>query len=136
MVAVCSAFAIATEPSESALSATAAFTGAATLALMSDMAARSGNSSPAISLSSSRVRGLYSCGLCSVMFDLLAGLVDGRRLLGVRVRDRVVGCDVQRRGEVHRRGHVGCDQRHRGALGQLLAGELVELLAAERLVIG
>ena len=46
------------EPSESALSATAALTGAATLALMSDIAARSGSSSPASSLSSSRVIGL------------------------------------------------------------------------------
>src|SRR2546423_1302104 len=53
MFAVCSALAIAAELSLSAFSATAALTGAATFALMSDIAARSGSSSPSVRLSSS-----------------------------------------------------------------------------------
>src|SRR5215208_5698523 len=60
MGAVCSAFAYATELSLSTLSATAALMGAATFALISDIAARSGNSSPASAFSSSRVSFLYS----------------------------------------------------------------------------
>ena len=56
--AVCAAFAYASELSEATLRAAARLTGAATLALMSDMAARSGSSSPAISFRSSRVSAL------------------------------------------------------------------------------
>src|SRR3954449_13248143 len=96
MLAVCSALAIAVEPSLSALRATAAFTGAARFALISDMAARSGSSSPASSFSSSWVSWRY-CWMSSDMRVLLAvGLGDRGRLLRVGVRDRVVGRDVQR----------------------------------------
>src|SRR3712207_2558033 len=132
----CSAFAYAIELSERTFAATAALIGAARLALMSAIAARSGRGSPAISSSSSRLSCLYSCGV-SVMFASLrlrrAGrLRDVRRLLGVRVRDRVVREDVQRGGDVHGRGHVRVDERHGGALGELLARDLVQLLAGER----
>src|SRR5205814_6697197 len=58
--AVCSAFAIATELSDNTFSAAARFTGAATFALISDMAARSGRGSPARASSSSRVSFLNS----------------------------------------------------------------------------
>src|SRR3954453_6859931 len=60
MVAVCSAFAIAAELSDSAFSATAALIGAATFAFNRDIAARSGSSSPASSFSCSRVSFWYS----------------------------------------------------------------------------
>src|SRR4051812_50021099 len=67
MLPVCCAFAYAIELSLRTFAATAALIGAARLALISDMAARSGSSSPASSLSSSRVSGLYwsSSGLRS-----------------------------------------------------------------------
>ena len=53
----CCASAAATDPSESTFAAMAAFTGIATFALISDIAARSGRCSPATSSSSSRVSG-------------------------------------------------------------------------------
>src|SRR2546421_11116476 len=109
MGVVCAAFAYAVALSERTFAATAAFTGMAMFALISDIAARSGSSSPASSLSSSGVTFRYS----SAMPNLLAvGLCDGGRLLGVRVRDRVVARHVQRGGQVHRCGDVGVDQRH------------------------
>ena len=63
MSTFCCAFAYAIELSLATLSAAARLTGAATFALISDMAARSGSSSPAMALSSSRVSALYSCDL-------------------------------------------------------------------------
>src|SRR3954451_18222288 len=125
MSAVCVALAIAAELSERTLAATAAFTGAAMFALMSDIAARSGSSSPASSLSASRVIGLYS----DMSRSPLVALRDVGGLRGVGVRDGAVGERVERDGGVDRGGHVGVDERHCGALGELLAGELVELLA-------
>src|SRR5437764_879058 len=71
----CCAFAMAVEPSLSAFSATAALIGAAMFALTSDIAARSGNSSPASVLSSSFVSFLY----CSPIGRLLSSSVDVRR---------------------------------------------------------
>src|SRR3954451_25166525 len=62
-------------------------------------------------------------------------LRDVRGLRRVRVGDRVVREHVRRHRRVDRRGQVGVDQRHRGALGQLLARELVELLAGQRPVL-
>src|SRR5688500_18965584 len=106
MSTVCSAFAYAIELSERTFAATAAFTGAARFALISDIAARSGSSSPASSSSSSRVSVRYSSCFLSGMLRLLVGLVDGRVLDSVGVRDRVVACDVQRDGGVDRRGRV------------------------------
>src|SRR5207237_1893738 len=91
-------------------SATAALMGAATFALISDIAARSGSSSPASSLSSSRVSALYSL----ILPSLSVALGDRGGLLRVRVRDRVVARDVERGGEVHGCGDVRVDQRHRG----------------------
>src|SRR3954466_14794122 len=94
--AVCVALAIAVELSERTFSATAALIGAAMLALMRLIAARSGSSSPAIALSSSRVSLRYSSAIvCSS-----ARLRDRCRLLRVRVGDRAVGRDVQRGSEV------------------------------------
>src|SRR5438105_12668437 len=103
----CAAFAYAVALSERTFAATAAFTGAATFALISDIAARSGSSSPASSLSSSRVSGLYS-----LMPDLLVALVDRISLDGVRVRGGTVGEDVGRDCGVDRDGDVRVDQRH------------------------
>src|SRR4051794_31676287 len=134
--AVCCAFAYAIELSERTFSATAALIGAATFALMSDIAARSGSSSPASSFSSSRVRLLYSCGVSDTSrSSLWVDLLDAAALLRVRVGDRVVARHVQRGGEVHRRGDVRVDERHRSALRQRLAGEVVELLAREAPVL-
>src|SRR2546421_743208 len=131
MSTFCCAFAYATELSERMLAATAAFTGAARFALMSDIAARSGSSSPASSFSSSRVRLRYSCGVWSVTscLLLLGALGDVPGLLRVGVGDRVVARHVERDRCVDRHGDVRVDERHRRPLGQLLAGELLELLA-------
>src|SRR3954447_777379 len=63
MGAVWVAWATAVELSDRTLRAAAKLTGAATLALMSDMAARSGSASPARPSSSSRVSLRYSCSL-------------------------------------------------------------------------
>src|SRR5918994_3075760 len=130
MSAVCVAFAIAAELSLRAFSATAALTGAATFALMRLIAARSGSSSPASSRSSSGVSLRYS----DIQASLVA-LVDGRLLSGVRVGDGAVGQDVRRHGGVDRDGDVRVHERHRGPLGQLLAGEVVELLAGQGAVV-
>src|SRR5437763_6777309 len=67
MSPVCCAFAYATELSLSTLSAAARLIGAATFALISDIAARSGSSSPAIAFNSSRVSCLYSWSLPTAM---------------------------------------------------------------------
>src|SRR5438132_6753305 len=135
MFAVCSALAIAVEPSLSTFSATAAFTGAATFALISDMAARSGSSSPARVFSSSRVSCLYSsCFL--PMPTSLVGLVDRCGLRRVCICDRVVRQDVGGHGGVDRDRDVRVDQRHRGPLRELLPGELVQLFARQLRVLG
>src|SRR5919109_209678 len=138
MSPVCCAFAYATELSLATFSAAARLIGAATLALMSDIAARSGSSSPARAFSSSCVSCLYSCSLPMrlLLRVLLRGLRDVAGLLRVRVSDRVVAQHVQRDGGVDRRCDVRVDQRHRGALRQLLAGELVELFVRQLLVLG
>src|ERR687885_928003 len=60
MSPVCCAFAYAIELSLATFSAAARLTGAATFALINDIAARSGSSSPASLFSSSRVSCLYS----------------------------------------------------------------------------
>src|SRR2546423_2290492 len=136
MLAVCSAFAIAVELSLRTFSATAAFTGAATFALISDIAARSGSSSPASVLSSSRLSCLYSSCFFLPMCASLVALVDRGGLRCVGVRNRVVREDVRGHGSVDRNRDVRVDERHRGALRQLLAGELVELLARHWAVLG
>src|SRR5919199_975518 len=132
MFPVCSAFAYAIEWSLATFSAAARLIGAATFALMSDIAARSGSSSPARAFSSSRVSCLYSCSPTSAS---LRALCDVARLLRVRVRDRVVAQHVQRDGGIDRSGDVRVDERHRGALRELLAGEGVQLLVRELLVL-
>src|ERR671935_112261 len=90
------AFAYATELSERTFAAIAALIGAATFALISDIAARSGSSSPAIALSSSRVSCLYSSCFLPMLSSLRVALVDRGRLRCVRVRDRAVRQDVRR----------------------------------------
>src|SRR5919201_6102658 len=130
MSASCTAFAYATESSLSTFSATAAFTGAATFALMSDIAARSGSGSPASFSSSSRVS-LWYCSsvLPTFVLPLLRiGLRDVGCLLCVRIGDRAVARDVQRDGRVDRRRDVCVDERHGRPLGERLARELLELL--------
>src|SRR6266576_5734042 len=110
----CTALAYATELSERTLAATAALIGAATFALISDIAARSGSSSPASSLSSSCVRLRYSWGLLPMWRLLsLVGLRDVGGLLRVGIRGRAVAQDVQCDSCVHGCGHVRVDQRHR-----------------------
>src|SRR6184192_3136733 len=135
MLPVCSAFAYASELSERTFAATAALIGAAMFALISDIAARSGSSSPASWLSSSRDSCLYSDCCCFLpMWSLLRRLCvlrDVAGLLRVRVRDGVVAENVQRHGGVDRGSDVRVDQRHRGALRQLLAGDCVQLLAGQ-----
>src|SRR3954453_10665846 len=120
----CSAFAYAMELSLATFNAAARLIGATTLAFTSDIAARSGSSSPASSLSSSRVSFLYCC--CSLM-SVPLGDVSG--LGRVRVSNRVVRKDVRRNGGVDRNCDVRVHERHRCALGQLLARELGELFA-------
>src|SRR5437868_13374879 len=127
---VCCAFAYAIELSLATFSAAATLIGATTFAFTSDIAARSGSSSPASSFSSSRVSLRYSD-----MRDLLVGLVDVPGLGRVRVGDRVVREHVRGDCRVDRDREVRVDERHRGALRQLLAGELVELLARELAVL-
>src|SRR5204862_98211 len=135
MSTFCCAFAYAIELSLATLSAAARFTGAATFALISDMAARSGSSSPAGGLRSSCVRWRCSPGFLPTLSSLVA-LVDGGRLRSVGVRDRAVREDVRRDGRVHGDRDVRVDQRHRSPLRQLLARELRELLAGQLLVVG
>src|SRR5256885_11705981 len=102
MLTFCSAFAYAIELSLATLSAAARFTGAATFALISDMAARSGSSSPARVLSSSRVSERYSCGVLSPIDPPLVALGDVAGLDCVRIGDRVVREDVRRHRAVDR----------------------------------
>src|SRR5919199_231169 len=127
MVTFCSAFAYAIELSLATLSAAARLIGAATFALIRDIAARSGSSSPASAFSSSRVSFRYS----SLIEPPLGGLVDRSVLRGVRIGDRPVGEDVRRDRGVDGRRDVRVDERHRRPLRQLLAGELVQLLARQ-----
>src|SRR5919204_762452 len=132
MFPVCWAFAYAIESSLATFSAAARLIGAATFALMSDIAARSGSSSPARAFSSSRVRLLYSC---SPTRSSLGALRDVTGLLRVRVRDRVVAQHVERDRGVDRSRDVRVDEGHRRALRQLLARERVQLLARQLLVL-
>src|SRR3954453_12849915 len=130
MGVVWAASAYATAPSERTFAATAALIGIARFAFTSDIAARSGSSSPASSLSSSRDSFLNCWSLICV---LLIGLGDVGRLLGIRECDRVVRQRVQRDGSVDRCRHVCVQQGHSRPLGQLLARKLVQLLTAELL---
>src|SRR3954465_10476963 len=101
MSAFWTALAYATELSDRTLAATAALIGAARLALISDIAARSGSSSPASSFSSSRVSGLF--WISSLMLGHSSRsrvLADGVVLDGARAGGGVVRQDVQRGREV------------------------------------
>src|SRR4051794_27151871 len=88
----------AVAPSDSTLSAADRFTGMATLAFISDMAARSGSASPASSSSSARVTLRKS----SAITALLDALDDRGVLGGTGVGSRVVREDVGRDGGVDR----------------------------------
>src|SRR5439155_6876250 len=57
-----------------------------------------------------------------------------RLLLCVRGRNGPVREHVRGDGGVHRNRHVRVDQRHRGPLRQVLAGNFLELVACERLI--
>src|SRR5436190_22621192 len=142
MDACCAASATAVALSDRTFAATAAFTGMAMFALISDIAARSGSSSPARPSSSSRVSFRYSLIHSSWSIagrgPTLAGrrcplvlLRDVRGLLGVRDRGRVVAEDVQRCRDIHGSGDIRVDQRHRGPFGKRLARDLVEFLAGQ-----
>src|SRR4051794_39757064 len=105
MSTFCSALAYATELSDRTLAATAALIGAARLALIRDMASRSGSSSTDSASISSGVS-----SLCFSVMELLLGgsdaLGDGSGLGGVRPRGGVVGEDVGRYGSVDGYGDV------------------------------
>src|SRR5207248_8842772 len=132
------ASAIAVELSDSTFSASAALIGAAMFALIKDMAARSGRASPASLSSSSRVSTLYFSspighplcargarnGACNAP---LGALADVAGLRGLGGRNGVVGQDVERGCQVDGDRDVRVHQRHRCALGKLLAREPVEL---------
>src|SRR4051794_20534164 len=117
--AVCWAPASAAEPSLRTFSASAALIGAATLALTSDIAARSGSVSTSSASSSAAVTAPFAVVVVVMVRDSSrsAGrarnsadaLGDGGGLDGVRVRDRVVARDVQRQRGVDRRRDVGVD---------------------------
>src|SRR5919197_2253639 len=66
----------------------------------------------------------------------LRALCDVAGLLRVRVCDRVVRQHVERSGQVDRHGDVRIDEGHRGSLWQLLAGDRLELLPRQVLVLG
>src|SRR4051794_8000888 len=89
MFIVCSAFAYATELSDATLSARAALMGAAMLALMRDIAARSGSASPASASSSSRVIGRNSAMSLSFRRLVWRRAVRAGALLDVRRHDSV-----------------------------------------------
>src|SRR5919201_5176553 len=93
MSTFCSAFAYANELSERTFAAIAALIGAATFAFTSDIAARSGSSSPASSSSSSRVSFRYSWSAISAVLLLLLRL---RRVVFTHARLLLDG-DVGRR---------------------------------------
>src|SRR5437870_12362976 len=124
------------ELSLSTFSAIAALMGAATFALISDIAARSGSSSPAALFRSSLVSCLYSTSSClPIRSASLRALRDVAGLLGVRIGERVVGEDVRCDSRVDGRSHVRIAQRHRCALRQFLTGELVQLLACQLVIL-
>src|SRR5919198_6577983 len=133
MGAVCCAFAYATEPSERTFAAIAALIGAATFALISDIAARSGSSTPASAFSSSCVSVLYSSSAICVLLQV--ALVDRCLLRRIGGGGRAVRKHIRREREIDRNGDVRIHERHRRPLRQLLAGDSVQLLAGEHPVL-
>src|SRR5688572_19344010 len=124
------------ESSDRMLAAMAALMGAATFALMSDIASRSGNSAACWASSSSLVSSGWGTGFGSSAIWgppicvkgggrysrrpwLVSGtLVDRRVLHGVRVGSRAVGEHVSGHRGIDGHGDVRIDQRHRLAIGQ------------------
>src|SRR5919107_3862064 len=126
MGAVWTAFAYAIELSLATLSASAALIGAATLAFTSDIAARSGSGSTFSASSSLVVR--------SVMVVMVVGsfgldALDDRGVLGrAGGGDSAVRQHVGGQREVHGDREVRVHQRHRGAVGQRLDLQRVDLM--------
>src|SRR5919198_3917563 len=120
IVAVCVALAYATELSDSTFSASAALIGAATFALTSDIAARSGSASPVWASSSSIVSWVVFIIVCSSSLRL-DGLVDRRHLLCVGERCRASRQDIRRERQVDRQRQVRVHERHRRPLRKPLA---------------
>src|ERR1044072_2249878 len=133
--------------SDRTFAATAAFTGAARFALMSDIAPRSGSSSaPCASSSSGDSSSSWVLGVWSAMVwaPLDRGLrrsaaelalVDGGVLRRVGDGGRAVRQDVRRDRGVHGDGDVGVDERHRLAIWQLLGGLHLKLLGRQVCVV-
>src|SRR5688500_18029164 len=100
---------------------------------MSDIAAFSGNGSPASSSSSSRVRFRYfaSSALTTLLRSAVGSvpLIDRGRLLRVRDRRRVITQNIESDCGVDGRSDVRVDERHRGLVGKRFTRELVELLS-------
>src|SRR3954470_3853487 len=130
MGAVCVAVAVAVELSLRTLSASAALIGAATLALTSDIAARSGSGSTQSASSSAVVRSVVERVRVSMLVSSFRGLDalrDRGRLLGVRGGGRAIGQHVRGEPEVHGDCEVGVDERHRRAVGQRLDGQALDV---------
>src|SRR5947209_5847703 len=107
------------------------------LALIRDMASRSGSSSTVSSSSSAGVRPFASSVITVPPLGSDA-LGDGCALGGVPVGDGAVGKDVGRYGSVDGCRQVQVDQRHGVAVGQLFARLVGQLLVGElrgRLVV-
>src|SRR5919197_237892 len=133
MSTFCSAFAYAIELSERTFAAIAALIGAATFALISDIAARSGSSTPASAFSSSCVSVLYSSSAICVLLQV--ALVDRCLLRRIGGGGRAVRKHIRREREIDRYGDVRVDQGHRCTLRQLFTGERVELFARQLFVL-
>src|SRR5215204_4232926 len=130
MSAVWSATAVAVALSDSTLAATAALTGAARLALTSDISSRSGRASPVCASNSSGVSPFFLSviGSAPPFLDSLGDVdVLGSECRRRRVIARSIQCDCR----VDRGSDVGVDQRHLLAVGQGLACLRLQLLGTE-----
>src|SRR3954451_13704831 len=117
--------------------------GAATFALISDIASRSGSSAASWSSSSCGVRP-WSFSVIGVLPASRGGggrrallpvvLGDRRGLLRVRVCDRVVGERIECNSRIHGRGDIGVDQRHRLAVRKLRHVLVCELFGRQALL--
>src|SRR5919206_1191567 len=131
MLPVCSALAYAIELSLATFSASAALIGAATLALTSDIAARSGSGSTDSGSSSLGVRSVMVVIRGQLLCRGLDALDDRGGLLGAGGGEGAVRQHVRGEREIDRDREVRVDERHRGAVGQRLDLLHLELVQGE-----